>query len=163
MKTLIAYRSKYGAAASCARALAQRLTMETVVADLAQRPWPDPSQFDAVLIGGSIYTGRIQREVGRFCESNRRALSGRPVGLYICCMYQGDQAQAQLQGAYPQWLSSRAFVARSVGGELHRGELSLFDRFLLLGLPRSTMDVLAIDVAAVETVAAACNGLTSKR
>ena len=163
MKMLIVYRSKYGAVASCARALAQRIKADTVVADLAQRPWPDPGGFDAVLIGGSIYTGRIQREVRGFCEGNRQALLSCPVGLFICCMYQGDQAQAQLQGAYPQWLSSRAFVARSLGGELHRAKLSLIDRFLLLGLPRSTMDVLAIDPAAMEAVAAACGGLTSKR
>ena len=160
MKTLIAYRSKYGTVAACARAVAQRITTETVVVDLAQKPWPDPSQFDVVLIGGSIYTGRIQRDVRAFCEKNRQALMSRPVGLYICCMYQGDQAQAQLQGAYPGWLSSRAFVARSLGGELHRAKLSWFDRFLLLGLSRSTMDVMALDPVATEAVAAACNGLT---
>ncbi|HVO40132.1 MAG TPA: flavodoxin domain-containing protein, partial [Spirochaetia bacterium] len=69
MKVLIAYRSRYGATESCARRIAGLLGPDTVLRDLRGRVPPlSPGEFEAVLIGGSIYGGRIQREVVSFCE-----------------------------------------------------------------------------------------------
>ena len=157
MKTLIAYRSKYGTTAACARALGQRIGAQTVIADLASPPWPNAAEFDVVLIGGSIYSGRIQREVRVFCDRHRDDLLRRRVGLFLCCMYQGEHALAQLKGAYPGWLSAHAFGAGLFGGELHHARLSLLDKLLLLGLPRASQEVLQIDESAIESMAAAVN------
>ncbi len=158
MKTLIAYRSKYGATAACAQALVQRIRGETVIADLARQPWPVVSQFDVVLVGSPIYGGRIQREVRVFCDRQREGLLSRRVGLFVCCMYQGEQAQEEVQGAWPEWLSAHAFLDTPFGGELHLARLSLLDRFLLLGLPRVSKEVRGIDEQAIEFMAAAVNG-----
>jgi menaquinone-dependent protoporphyrinogen oxidase len=159
MRVLIAYRSKYGTTADCARGLGQRTRAETVITDLASRPWPAAAEYDVVLIGGSIYGGKIQREVGAFCTRQRESLLRCKVGLFLCCMYQGEQAEAQLRGAFPEWLSAHAFAASLFGGELHHSRLTPFDRLLLLGLPRSTREVSLIDTAAIESMAAAVNAL----
>ena len=94
MKALIAYRSKYGAAAMCAEKVAERLSAECEIADL-KRDNPNPARYDFVIIGGSVYAGRIQREVLSFCEKYRSILEGKTVGLYICCLYKDDKAQKQ--------------------------------------------------------------------
>lgn len=159
MRVLIAYRSKYGTTAACARILGQRIRAEAVVVDLTRQPWPDAHEFDVVLIGGSIYGAKIQREVTTFCHRQREELLSRKVGLFLCSMYQGEQAQAELRGAYPEWLSAHAFANRLFGGELHRDRLTLWDRFSLLGNPRWSQEVLLMDAAAIESMAAAVNAL----
>jgi menaquinone-dependent protoporphyrinogen oxidase len=159
MRVLIAYRSKYGTTAGCARGLGQRIKAETVMADLSSRPWPAAAEFDVVLLGGSIYGGKIQHEVSAFCDRQRDGLLRGKVGLFLCCMYQGEQAQAQLRGAFPDWLAAHAFAAGVFGGELHHSRLTPFDRLLLLGLPRSTQEVSLVDTAAIESMAAAVNAL----
>jgi menaquinone-dependent protoporphyrinogen oxidase len=159
MKVLVAYRSKYGTTAACARGVRDLIRAETVVADLARRPWPAAREYDVVLIGGSIYGGKIQREVGVFCDREREALLRCKVGLFLCCMYTGEQADAQLRGAFPEWLSAHAFSARLFGGELHHGRLTAFDRLLLLGLPRASQEVSLVDRSAIESLAASVNAL----
>jgi menaquinone-dependent protoporphyrinogen oxidase len=159
MKVVIAYRSKYGTTAACARTLGELVRGEAVIADLARRPWPAAREFDVVLIGGSIYGGKIQREVASFCEREREGLLRCKVGLFLCCMYQGEQAEAQLRGAFPEWLSAHAFAASVFGGELHHDRLSAFDRLLLLGLPRNSQEVSLLNRAAIESMAASVNAL----
>jgi menaquinone-dependent protoporphyrinogen oxidase len=159
MRVLIAYRSKYGTTASCARLLGARIRAEAVIVDLARQPWPDVREFDVVLIGGSIYGAKIQREVSTFCDRQREELLSRSVGLFLCSMYQGELAQTQFQGAFPKWLSEHAFVTSLLGGELHRARLTLWDRFSLLGNPRWSQEVLHIDQGALESTVAAVNAL----
>lgn len=159
MRVLIAYRSKYGTTEACARLLGERIRAEAVIVDLARQLWPDAREFDVVLIGGSIYGAKIQREVSTFSDRQREELLSRKVGLFLCSMYQGELAQTQLQGAFPKWLSEHAFVTSLFGGELHRARLSLWDRFSLLGNPRWSQEVLHIDQGAIESTAAAVNAL----
>jgi menaquinone-dependent protoporphyrinogen oxidase len=159
MRVLIAYRSKYGTTAACARLLGAKIRAEAVIVDLARQPWPDAREFDVVLIGGSIYGAKIQREVSTFCERQREKLLNRRVGLFLCSMYQGELAQTQLQGAFPKWLLEHAFVTSLFGGELHRARLTLWDRFSLLGNPRWSQEVLHIDQGALESTVAAVNAL----
>ncbi len=66
--------------------------------------------YDVVLIGGSIYAGKMQRTVVSFCERNRAALLQRSVGIFLCCLYQGEDALMQLQSAFPDWLLAHAFA-----------------------------------------------------
>ena len=158
MKALVAYGTRYGTTAACARELAGRLHAETACVDLGQASPPDVRGFDVVLIGGSIYGGKIQREVSWFCERNREALRERPVGLYLCCLYQGARAEAQLRDAFPQWLAAHAFAGRILGGELHYERLRLFDRLLVRSLPHPAGDVSQLHTREIDALADAANG-----
>jgi menaquinone-dependent protoporphyrinogen oxidase len=157
VKVLIAYRTRYGTAAECARSLVRRIAAESRLVDLALVRKPDVSAFDVVLIGGSVYGGKIQREVTSFCEREREVLLKKKVGLFLCCLYRGEHAKAQLREAFPQWLHSHAFAAALPGGELRFGSLRLLDRLLVRGLPHPPGDVLLLDPQALEDLAAAVN------
>jgi len=104
LRTLIAYRTKYGTAAACARILLEKIGGDTVLADLADVRDVNVREYDVVLVGGSIYAGKVQRTVVSFCERNRPALLQRRVGIFLCCLYQGENALVQLQSAFPDWL-----------------------------------------------------------
>jgi menaquinone-dependent protoporphyrinogen oxidase len=157
VKALIAFRTRYGTTAACARQIAGRLRAESMCVDLAEGKTPDVRGFDVVLIGGSMYGGKIQREVSWFCERNQEALLGRPVGIFLCCLYQGARAEAQLREAFPPWLAEHAFAGRVLGGELHYARLRLFDRLLVQSLPHPAGNVSRVHAQEIEALAQATN------
>jgi menaquinone-dependent protoporphyrinogen oxidase len=157
VKALVAFRTRYGTTAACARQIAGLLPAESVCIDLAESRPPDARGFDVVLIGGSIYGGKIQREVSWFCERNREALLERPVGIFLCCLYQGARAEEQLREAFPPWLVAHAFASRVLGGELLYARLRLFDRLLVRSLPHPAGDVSLVNAREIEALAQAAS------
>jgi menaquinone-dependent protoporphyrinogen oxidase len=162
LKILIAYRTKYGTAAACARTLLEKIGGDTVLADLADARDVNVREYDVVLVGGSIYGGKVQRTVVSFCERNRVALLQRKVGIYLCCLYQGEDALMQLQSAFPDWLIAHSFARALPGGEIHYAKLTLLDRLLVRGLPHPPGDLSKMKPAALEELAAATRALSSR-
>ncbi len=162
MRTLIAYRTKYGTAAACARILLEKIGGDTVLADLADARDVNVREYEVVLVGGSIYAGKVQRSVVSFCERNRAALLQRNVGVFLCCLYQGEDALMQLQSAFPDWLLAHAFARALPGGEIHYSRLTLLDRLLVRGLPRPPGDLSRMKPAALEELASAARAFSSR-
>ena len=155
MRTLIAYRTKYGTAAACARTLAEKIGGNTALADLADARDVSLRDYDVVIIGGSIYAGKLQRKVVSFCERNRRILLQRRVGIFLCCLYEGEEALMQLQSAFPDWLLAHAFARALPGGEVHYDRLTFLDRLLVRSLPHRTGDFSRMRPEALDDLAAA--------
>jgi menaquinone-dependent protoporphyrinogen oxidase len=162
LRTLIAYRTKYGTAAACARILLEKIGGDTVLANLADARDVNVREYDVVLVGGSIYAGKVQRTVVSFCERNRAALLQRNVGVFLCCLYQGEDALMQLQSAFPDWLLAHAFARALPGGEIHYNRLTLLDRLLVRGLKRPPGDLSRMRPAALEELASAARALSSR-
>ena len=158
MRTLIVYSTKYGTTARCARMLAERIRGGADPADLADTPTPSLAGYDTVLIGGAIHAGRIRPAVRRFCDRARSALLARRVGLFICCLYTGERAQAQLDEAFPAWLSGHAFARRALGGAVRMSALGPVDRFLFRKITGMSEDIERIDDAAITALAEAAAG-----
>jgi menaquinone-dependent protoporphyrinogen oxidase len=162
LKTLIAYSTKYGTAAACARTLHAKIGGDTVLANLADARDVNVRDYDVVLVGGSIYGGKVQRTVVSFCERNRAALLQRKVGIFLCCLYQGEDALMQLQSAFPDWLLAHAFSRVLPGGEIHYNRLTLLDRLLVRGLPHPPGDLSRMNPAALDELAAAARALSAR-
>jgi menaquinone-dependent protoporphyrinogen oxidase len=162
VRVLIAFRSRYGATARCAAELAALLgPSESVLVDLASRHVPPVESFDVVLVGGSIYGGRIQRAVTSFCENNQRVLLQRPVGLFVCSFFGGEQARAQIDASFPAALLASAFARVPFGGELHLGSLRLLDRLLVRSLAPASRDVDLVRHEAITGLADTVNALSA--
>ncbi len=137
MKILIAYRSRYGCTRRYAELLAGRLGGQATVADLGRERRLSPAGFELVLLGSPIYAGAVPSGMTRFCARHRAALLRVPVGLFICCLYEGERARSQLDSAYPDWLSLHAFGRWALGGEIRPEALRFFDRLLVRAMGRS--------------------------
>ena len=161
MRVLIAYRSRYGTTASCARALASLLRSPSEIVDLGRTRAIDLQPFDVVVIGGSIYGGKILRQVPAFCERNREALLDKRIGVFICCLYQGEHARMQLRAAFPGWVLERSFAHALAGGELVHSKLTLIDRLLVQRLPQGRRDILRLNPEALQALADAVNALAA--
>ena len=89
MSTLIAYASKHGCTEVCAEKLSQRLGEKAELYNLKSGNAIDISQYDKVIIGSSVYVGKINKEATEFCTNNRSALENKKVGLFICGSQEG--------------------------------------------------------------------------
>jgi menaquinone-dependent protoporphyrinogen oxidase len=149
---LIAYRTRYGTTERYARLLAERLPGESRLADLRRVRRLPLADHELILLGSPIYGGSVLPGLGSFCELHRDELLSRPVGLFICCLYEGERAQAQLDSAFPGWLSLHAFGRWALGGEVRLDRLNLLDRFLVRRLIQVERDISKMRPEAVEPI-----------
>lgn len=131
MNTLIVYSTKYGCTEKCAGILSERLEGKVDMCNLRENNVPNLTQYDKVIIGGSIYMGRIQKEVSEFCTANLAALIGKKTGFFICCMRDGEEAKAHIKDAFPQELLTNAVAAEYFGGEFIFKKMNFMERMIV--------------------------------
>ncbi len=153
MNVLIAYASKYGSVQRVSEAIYQKLDSPTTLINLRGSSTPNLSGFDVVVIGGSIYAGRILSAVPRFVERNREQLLKRTAILFISCLYEGEKGEQQLREAFPAWLLAHASGAHNVGGEIILQKLRFLERLVIRKLAKVDEDIRKIDDQAIENIA----------
>jgi len=129
MKTLILYATKYGAAREIAKRIAEK-TDGAVIHDLKEGKIPDLAEFDCVIIGSSIYIGKIRKEARAFIAANVDALCRKKVGLFISGS-EPQSAEACIKSNFPDKLLNHAKAAAFLGGIFDPQKIGSFDRFLL--------------------------------
>ncbi len=155
---VIVYATRYGTT----RSVVELIRTELVAAGLEQVELLPVAEADAqringadlVVIGGPIYAGRIIGDIPKFCDSHRELLTGRPVGIFITCLYDGEQAASQLVEAFPSWLHGHACASADLGGQVKLQRLKFIDRFLMHNIAKVREDVDRIRVPAVRAFAA---------
>ena len=130
MSTLIVYASKYGFTKTCAEILAKKLGENVDIYDLNSN-LPDLMKYDKVIVGGSIYAGKIRKPVMRFCTDNLNTLKGKKLGLFICGMAKEDDAQKQLDSSFPQELLAVCAAKGFFGGECNYEKMNFMEKFIM--------------------------------
>lgn len=152
MNTLIVYGTKHGCAEKCAGILAQRLGGKADVKNLKGIGELDLSQYSNVIIGGSIYVGKIQKEVSEFCTRNIEALKNKKLGLFICGM-QNEAYEAEFNAAFPKELLEISSAKEFFGGEFIFKKASFFERMAIKMIAKTDKDVLNISDGAIDSMA----------
>jgi len=127
--TLIVYASRYGCAEKCARMLQDRLE-GAVLCNLAKDEKASLDDYDCIVVGGSIYAGRIHSKVARFCERNMDVLLGKKLGLFLCC---ADLAKVeeQMATAFDERLREHAVAVEHFGYEYNFAKMNLLIRTII--------------------------------
>lgn len=149
MKTLIVYATKHGGTKECVRLLANKLIGSIEQCNLKCESIPDLQQYDQLIIGGSIYVGKIQKEVSEFCNNNIESLKDKKNGFFICGMQEGDIAKTQLKDAFPDVLLKNAIVIESFGGKFDFKDMNFFERFIVKMVTKNDKSLPAKDTAGV--------------
>ncbi|WP_167610346.1 flavodoxin domain-containing protein [Maribellus sediminis] len=131
MKTLITYCTTHGCTKKVVSEIAQFLGEGVTTCNLKKESAPDVSEFDRVIIGGSIHAGQIQKKVKEFCKNNVEALQKTELGLFICCMEEGEKAEAQLQEAFPEELLIHAKATACLGGEFNFKKMNFMEKLIV--------------------------------
>ncbi|WP_321370712.1 flavodoxin domain-containing protein [uncultured Draconibacterium sp.] len=131
MKTLITYCTTHGCTEKTANELKDFLGGEVLLVNLKKETVPDLTSFDRIIIGGSIHAGQIQKRVKDFCSQNLETLQNKELGLFICCMEEGEKAEIQLQDAFPKALLQSAKATASLGGEFNFNKMNFFQKLIV--------------------------------
>lgn len=131
MKTLIAYSTTHGCTEKTANELAGFLGGQTSVLNLKKNRIDNLNDFDRVIIGGSIHAGQIQKRVKDFCNKNLEILKIKELGLFICCMEEGETAQKQLMEAFPEELHKVAKATAFFGGAFDFEKMNFLQKMIV--------------------------------
>ncbi|MDP3386289.1 MAG: flavodoxin domain-containing protein [Eubacteriales bacterium] len=159
MKTLIAYASKYGCTEKCAQLLEKELNGDVTMLDLKKVSSVNLDTFDNIIIGGSIYISKIQKEVTAFCMNNLNELSRKNIGLFICGMQEKEIIATELDSNYPPELLERAVVKASFGGEFTIEKMNFLEKTIVKKIAKTTVSKSEIDEDAIRHFAQRINYL----
>ena len=130
MAALIAYATKHGMTERCARALEKRLPGGGDLWNLKDGA-PDLSGYDAVILGTSVYAGMPRKEFKQFVAAHGAALAEKRLGLFLCCMLEGEQAQRQLEAIFPPELRGAARAQGVLGGGIQPAAMNFWERIII--------------------------------
>ncbi len=131
MKTLIAYATKYGTAEACAKLLAQALKDGADLANLSAGQHPNPADYDAVVVGGSIYAGMLRRQARHFCKKYKKELLKVRFGCFLCKASPPQESQDEFGSNFDSELLAHAAAKSSFGGEVKEEKLGFWDKLIM--------------------------------
>ncbi|MFD1637988.1 flavodoxin domain-containing protein [Evansella tamaricis] len=129
MKTLVVYCSSHGTTEKAARLLRSELNSETYLIDIKkEKLLSDINNYDAIIIGGSIHMGNIQGKIKQFIKKHHDVLLSKKLGLFLCCMHEGELAKEQFEKAFPESLRKVAVTTGLFGGELLLSNMNFLEK-----------------------------------
>ena len=127
MRILIAYAGKNGTTESCVSRLKDQLTGKDVTAVCLDRDTVDPSAYDLIVLGSSVYFGRLRPSVRSFLKQHEDVMAQKRVALFLCCGLSEEYPYYQ-EKLFPKRVRENAFQVAFFGGSLRLEGLSLLDR-----------------------------------
>ncbi|WP_372775810.1 flavodoxin domain-containing protein [Mangrovibacterium sp.] len=161
MKTIIIFMSTHGFTERTAGDIARLLSGEIEIVNLHHNTNINFSDYDQVILGGSIHAGKIQRQMRVFIKKNLEKLLEKEIGLFISCMYEGEQARIQLENAFPEQLHKKAKAESILGGEFDFKKMNFVERFMVRKIAKTDHSVQRINREAIRLFAKTMNnGIT---
>lgn len=140
--TAIVYMSKHGTTEKVALLIKELLMDEDItMINLDIQDSIDLKYYERVIIGGSIHMGQIQKPVHRFCMQYANVLKSKKLGLFLCCMYDGEKATGQFNNAFPEEIMAAAKSKALMGYELRYEKMSLIERVMTKKITGSTESI----------------------
>ncbi len=131
MRTLIIYATKYGCTEKAAAILKSKMHGEVLLVNIAKEKAPDLEGYDNIILGGSIYKGKIQKALTQYIKAKLPLLLHKRVGLFICAGEPEPVRTRELECAFPKELYNHARVKEVFGYEICYEKLNIFDKFIM--------------------------------
>lgn len=152
MRTAIIYASKHGTTAKVAQKIQNHLGEEKAqLFNLRKDKNFDVSQFDRIIVGGSIHAGQIQKKVKQFLEIHTQNLLQRRLGLFLCCMHE-NEAENQFNTAFPEILRTHAKSKKIMGGEFLFEKMNFVEKALIRKIAGVNESVSKIDESKITSM-----------
>lgn len=132
MKTVILYATKYGSARKAAELLKEQLNGETVLADVGRDTIPPLDEFDAVILGGSVYIGQIQKQLAAYARAHTEMLLKKRLGLFLCAAATDSEMQKkEWEAAFPPELYRYAAAKDILGYRYDFTKMNFFEKMII--------------------------------
>jgi menaquinone-dependent protoporphyrinogen oxidase len=144
MKTAIIYATSHGTTEKVAKQIQGELGNNAQLFNLKENKTIDLSQFDQVVIGGSIHAGQMQGRVKKFCKQNMVDLLQKRVALYMVGMNE-PEFETEFNNAYPELLRKHAITSKCVGGEFLFEKMNFLEKLIVKKVSGISHSVSKID------------------
>lgn len=132
MKSIIIYTTKHGSVEKASKYLSSRLDGEVLMVNLMKEEVPAFDGIDNVILAGSIYVGKIQKEMTDYVSKNLPELLKKQVGLFICAGSPQIEARyKELESSFPTELYNHAVSKDVFGYEILYEKLGFFERLIM--------------------------------
>lgn len=143
MKTAIFYMSKHGCVEKAASLLKKYLKNDEVeIFNLKKDKLKSLNNFDKIIIGGSLHAGMLQKKIKTFYTKNLNILLKKELGIFLCCMEDGEDAKKQFNKVYPENLRNHAKATGLFGGEFVFSKMNTIEKIIIKKIAKTDKDVL---------------------
>ena len=105
--------------------------------------------YDTLIIGSSIYMGRIRKEVKKFLKKNKDTLIKKDLALFICGCSE-EEGIKQIDKTFPSEIVNHAMATAFILGEFDLDKMGFFDRKIAQSIIKGSKKEFEIDNAAIE-------------
>ncbi len=127
MKNCILFTTKHGSTEKAALLLKEKLKAETDIINLKKVKNPGISDYDTVILGASIYMGKIQKQMRKFIQEHINELLKKKIALFIMAG-QKEKAQETLRNNFPTALSDHATAKDHFGHEMILEKMNFIEK-----------------------------------
>lgn len=132
MKSIIIYATRYGCTTEVAKRIQKELGSDCTLVNIMTEKVPLLDSFDTVILGGSIYIGKVQKELISFMNANLKQLLSKNVGLFLCAgTPKQEDRDKELQGAFPPELFAHAAAKDVLGYAFAFEKMRFFERLIM--------------------------------
>ncbi|WP_017756691.1 flavodoxin domain-containing protein [Calidifontibacillus oryziterrae] len=132
MNTIIIYASKHGTAKKSVERLEEKASASIHSFHVKVDKIPSLEGYDTVIIGGSIYLGKVQKELMKYTNDHLDELLTKKVGLFLCAGHPDEQQLGkELHDAFPEALLNHATVKEIFGHEFDLSKLNFIEKFIV--------------------------------
>ncbi|MDD3520978.1 MAG: flavodoxin domain-containing protein [Actinomycetota bacterium] len=146
MNILIAYASRYGTTAKCAKILEEKLTEKghkVTVADIKENKNINPAIYDRVAVGGSFVAFRMNSFVKKFVKRNLKTLLSKKVGVFMCGA--DNIWEEEIKKGFPEELLDKAIAKAYFGYEMNWEKMNPMIRGMMQKASKTTESVSKIN------------------
>jgi len=131
MKTAIIFATKHGCTDKCAQTLSNELDSLNKIINVELGDNINLSDYDKVILGGSIHAGMLNKKLKSFIAKNSEELLGKKLGLFLCCMYEGEKALEQFQSVFPEQIRNKAIAHGLFGGAFDFDKMNFIEKAIV--------------------------------
>lgn len=130
-KTIMIYATKHGSVENAVTFLKEKMPGEIRLVNIMGEEPPPLADYENVILGGSIYVGKIQKKLSKYIEKHLEELLTMRVGLFICGAQEEQIREKELEDAFPAELFRRALCKEVLGYEIHYEDMNFIERKLV--------------------------------
>ena len=128
MSTIIVYAGGSNTTA-VAEYIAKKMSAKAVA--VASAGSEDLSSYDKVIIGTRVHAGKMPSEIVDYVDKNKDVIAQKDPAFFLCCMYNGDKGQKQVQKVAGQ-LGISKYAYFNKGKKIITTENNDVDKFIAL-------------------------------
>jgi menaquinone-dependent protoporphyrinogen oxidase len=139
MKTILIYSTKYGCTEQAAKRIQAALGGETALFNIMKDSVPPLDTYDTVILGGSVYIGKVQKQLTAYMSSHLEQLLDKNVSLFLCAgAPKGEEQAKELQNAFPEALFKQAVVKDVLGYAYSFDKMGFFEKLIMKKIKGNT-------------------------